>query len=136
MRESIPSSLIVGLCAVSVSQEIVVVKDRSLVLARDGQNMLIGGHGEDHLVGGGGDDILIGGSTTHDSSAAGFCSLLKEWNSAADSYTVRVNKLRLLRNTAVIDDETDLLTGASGLDWFFTDLDDMIAHIQNGETID
>jgi len=105
------------------------------LIGGNGRNILIGGQGEDHLIGGGGDDILIGGSTTHESGASGFCSLQQEWNSAVDSYTVRVIKLRLLMNTAVIDDdENDILTGASGLDWFLTGLDDTITHIQGGET--
>jgi hypothetical protein len=89
------------------------------LLGGKGRSILVGGRGEDRLVGGSGEDILIGGSTIHDADILFWCSVTDGWEST-DPYALRVARLRLLLAGTVIDDgETDRLTGASGLDWFF-----------------
>jgi len=49
---------------------------------------------------------------------------------------VRVAKLRSLFDGTVLDDgQVDMLTGASGLDWFFVGDGDIVTRIQDSETI-
>jgi PKD repeat protein len=106
------------------------------LIGGSGDDILIGGRGMDRLVGGSGDDILIGGATTFDRNTLVLCALVDGWKST-DAYTVRVARLRLLLDGLVLDDgEVDMLTGASGLDWFFTGVGDVVTSIQNGESED
>jgi hypothetical protein len=102
-----------------------------------GRGLLIGGEGQDSLVGGPGDDILFGGTTDYDENDAALLALLAEWDSDR-GYADRVANLRagsgpilavpgykLQKGLNVLDDgDFDLLTGASGQDWFFFDLDE------------
>jgi Ca2+-binding RTX toxin-like protein len=109
-----------------------------------GRNLLIGGLGADSLYGRPGDDILVGGSTVWDADETALLAVMAEWTSAAD-YQTRIDHLRgttlgglngsyFLDATTVIDDlEVDVLSGSSGLDWFFTGVGDVIVHRAPGE---
>jgi hypothetical protein len=103
----------------------------------NGRSVLIGGRGKDRLVGASGDDILIGGYTVYEGSALVFCALLQEWNSGED-YEARVARLRLLLNASTVfdDGDADMLTGSSGLDWFFDGIGDTITRVQNDEIVE
>lgn len=97
----------------------------------------IGGEGEDRVEGGGGDDILIAGSTnlTNDELK----SIMLEWTNTQRTREQRIANIRgddpgnrlngnaFLDSTTVSDDtQVDQLKGASGLDWFFASVADMI----------
>jgi uncharacterized delta-60 repeat protein len=108
----------------------------------NGPDLLIGGNGGDRLVGDSDDDIVIAGTTDHDAIEAALCGIMDEWTSTR-SYGVRVDNLR--DGTGSMDRENgpyflnadpadgavtvhddgaeDRLTGSSGRDWFFADLD-------------
>jgi hypothetical protein len=100
-----------------------------------GRDLLIGGLGADYLYGDGGDDLLIAGTTAFDGNEAALDAVLAEWTSAR-SYADRVANLRgsgsgplanggtFLKvsgpDVTVFDDgAADVLSGASGTDWFF-----------------
>jgi Ca2+-binding RTX toxin-like protein len=102
-----------------------------------GRGILIGGRGEDRLRGGSGEDILIGGSTAYDALIQPLCTITDIWNSTIEPYEVRIGRLRLLLNPySVIDDgEADLLTGTSGLDWFFAGVADFLTDDHDDETV-
>jgi VCBS repeat-containing protein len=103
-----------------------------------GRDIIVGGNGGDRIVGNPGDDILISAVTVYDSrfSAAShntaWSKLYAEWTSAC-SFATRIANLsgpttaglndvfRLNDNTVNDDLDTDVmdvLTGASGEDWF------------------
>jgi hypothetical protein len=103
------------------------------------RDLLIGGIGADRLVGNAADDLLIAGFTAFDADDDALCAILNEWNSDRD-YATRVANLLgtgvgprhnenyfLLADgpnaTLFDDDAVDLLTGSSGSDWFFANLD-------------
>ena len=100
-----------------------------------GRNILIGGHGRDRVIGGSDEDILIGGFVNFSRNAVVLCTLMEEWNSPTDAYALRVTRLRLHLNGSSVfdDDEVDILTGASGLDWFLDGEGDVITRLQDGE---
>jgi PKD repeat protein len=102
-----------------------------------GRGILIGGRGEDRLRGGRGEDILIGGSTVYDALVQPLCAITDIWNSTLEPYEVRIGRLRLLLNPySVIDDgEADLLTGTSGLDWFFAGVGDFLTDDHDDEIV-
>jgi hypothetical protein len=87
-----------------------------------------GGGGRDVLIGGrGGDDILIAGTTAYDGNVAAPHAVRAEW-SRARPFAPRLATLaagvgpgggvKLGAGTVFDDTATDLLTGASGSDWF------------------
>jgi Ca2+-binding RTX toxin-like protein len=96
-----------------------------------GRDVLIGGVGNDNLNGGGDDDILIGGRTVFDVNLAALQAIQKEWARPDADYPTRVGHLKgtlagglngttVLNSASVFDDAlADLITGGSGLDWFF-----------------
>jgi len=105
------------------------------LLGGQGRDLMIGGDGEDRIIGNSGDDILIGGRTAFDFDESALAAAMAEWTSARD-YNTRVANLRGLGagprangnifliaggpNPTVLDDAVkDILTGSSGLDWFF-----------------
>ena len=115
-----------------------------LLVGGNDRDILVGGTGADRLVGNAEDDILVAGSTAYDTDIAALSSILSEWCSGR-SYAARVANLqgtgtgsdfasRLNGNiylrttdqqatTTVFDDNSaDLLTGASGQDWYFANL--------------
>jgi hypothetical protein len=119
-----------------------------------GSNLLIGGGGKDSPTAGSGGDILIGGRTSYDTNAAALQALLAAWDQAAVGYGDRVAALQAgvtytdgtgthtaaLNPTTVFDDAAaDVLTGGSGLDWFFAHpagtSKDTINNLQSDEVV-
>jgi Ca2+-binding RTX toxin-like protein len=109
------------------------------LIGGSGNDVLIGGLGTDTIDGSGGDDILIGGTTKYDSDQAALCAILAEWGRTDETYATRVSHLKappkgrtgvggvngsiFLNTSTVFDDAaTDVLTGGSGMDWFFAKL--------------
>jgi Ca2+-binding RTX toxin-like protein len=114
--------------------------------AGSGRDILIGGLGLDILIGGDGDDILIAGLTTSDTSLTSLSTLQTAWIST-DTYEARITNLRagvgsptasLTAKINVLKDagEDDVLVGATGTDWFFRAVDDVIADLFAGEVFD
>ncbi|HYT93738.1 MAG TPA: PKD domain-containing protein [Gemmataceae bacterium] len=103
------------------------------LLGGGGRDILIGGVGADQIIGNGADDLLIDGTTAWDTNRAALNLLLAEWAREDLSYQERIDDLRnggglngavLLNSTTVTHDESsDHLTGSSGLDWFWANLD-------------
>src|SRR5262249_30942192 len=117
----------------------------------NGPSLLIGGRGADRLVGGNGDDILIGGTTAWDANTQALCAIMDEWTSSHD-YATRVANLRGtgtgprangsyfltvggLSATVFDDREPDMLTGSSGIDWFFAGFGDTITDWHDNEPL-
>jgi uncharacterized delta-60 repeat protein len=102
------------------------------LLGGSGRDILIGGDGADHVASNGGDDILIGGSTIWDTDYQALFLILAEWNRDL-SYADRINHLRnggglngsILLNAGTVfhDAYIDDLTGSSGSDWFWANVD-------------
>ncbi len=112
-----------------------------------GDDLLIGGYGADRLVGNGGGDILIGAATIYDARPderdhdSALMDVLNEWTSSGDQEVIRSTWLE--PGTHVLNDgSSDKLTGGSGRDWFFADLDgddddnDKITDRKGNETVD
>ncbi len=110
-----------------------------LLVGGDGRDLLIGGIGSDRLVGNADEDILVAGSTAFDGDEAALCAIMAEWTSIRD-YATRVANLEgtgtsprlngsvfLSREgtgaTVSDDGAADVLTGSSGVDWFFASVD-------------
>lgn len=114
-----------------------------LLVGGGGRDLLIGGFGADRLVGNADDDLLIAGSTLHEANRAALETVLAEWTSDR-SYADRIANLRgdgsganfasrangeVFLSTdgdaaTVLDDAArDILTGGSGRDLFFANLD-------------
>jgi Ca2+-binding RTX toxin-like protein len=106
-----------------------------------GDDVLLGEDGDDHITGGSGDDLMVGGrgadrlvgSSGGDILIAAYLAQMTEadlgvvqsaWTSDA-AYEDRISALDdVLNEQTVFDDAArDMLTGASGLDWFFAELD-------------
>ena len=111
-----------------------------------GRDILIGGLGLDTLNGGEDEDILIAGRTTSDTNLIKLIDMRTEWTST-NAYTSRITNLRsgvgasvasLKAKVNVLNDagEDDSLTGATGTDWFFRALDDVISDLVTGELVD
>jgi Ca2+-binding RTX toxin-like protein len=108
-----------------------------------GRDLLVGGLGSDRLFGNGEDDILIGGTLTHAANSAALSAIMAEWTSSrhyadrvanlrgtgsGSSFASRANAdyyLTVDGPTATVrdDDARDVLSGNSGHDWFFANLD-------------
>lgn len=109
-----------------------------LLVGGSGRDLLIGGTGADRIVGDPDDDILIGGATSFDAQQAALCAIMDEWTSQR-TYAERTSNLTGATtggangqyylnagatNTTVFDDAAaDVMTGSSGQDWFFANLD-------------
>ena len=122
-----------------------------LLVGGGGRDLLIGGEGRDLLIGG--DDLLIPGTTAFDANDMALAAITAEWTSGR-SYNDRVANLRGTGSgprangnffltvsgpdaTVFDDDEFDVLTGGSGMDWFFADLSqDIILGWRPGERVD
>jgi Ca2+-binding RTX toxin-like protein len=117
------------------------------LLGLDGRDLLIGGTGADRVVGSNGDDILIAGTTSYDSHDQALLAIMAEWGSPRDyrrrmanltdgsGRDDRLNGRFFLNNETVHDDSAvDLLTGASGRDWFlYNSTQDKVADLKQGE---
>jgi Ca2+-binding RTX toxin-like protein len=101
-----------------------------VLIGGSGNDFIIGGFGCDSLIGESADDILIGGYTVYDQNEAALRAILALWN-ATSGYQARIAALqspafahRLVANQTVLDDgAADSLTGSSGADWFFANVD-------------
>jgi Ca2+-binding RTX toxin-like protein len=105
-----------------------------LLVGGNGRDILLGGTGRDRLVGDSDEDILAGGTIAGEELwnefgvDRGFLSFVRtEWINPTTSYATRVASLResaLIADVTVLDDDTsDVLTGSSGSDWFFANVD-------------
>ncbi len=105
----------------------------------DQRDILIGGYGADRIVANPGEDILIGAGTIYDSGPdrgplandVALLELLDIWNDPNLGFAERRDYLESLYGSdldALVegDDEEDVLTGASGEDWFITSGDDTV----------
>jgi Ca2+-binding RTX toxin-like protein len=96
-----------------------------------GRGIIIGGAGADQITGGGGDTILIAGTTAYDTDPTALSALMAEWTRTDRSVVQRIADLTtggdgalnghytLSTKTVFNDGASDILTGGSGLDWFF-----------------
>ncbi len=104
-----------------------------------GMDLQIGGLGADDLNGNADGDLLIAGTTAFDADEAALCAIMAEWTSARD-YATRTANLRGTGSgprangntflqadgagrTVFDDGAVDRLSGASGMDWAFANLD-------------
>lgn len=108
-----------------------------LLVGGDGRDFLVGGIGADRIVGNSEDDILIAGTTAHDTATEALCAIMDEWTRTERTYEQRISSLtngggangnvKLVNSgtgrTVFDDSSNDVLTGSSGLDWFFFDPD-------------
>jgi Ca2+-binding RTX toxin-like protein len=113
-----------------------------LLVGGNGRDVLVGDAGADRIVGNAQDDVLIAGATAFDENEVALLAILAEWTSGR-SYAVRVANLMgtgtgsdftnrqngsyFLKTdgtdaTVFDDDRADVLTGSSGQDWFFANL--------------
>jgi len=111
-----------------------------LLIGGSGRSILIGDRGADRLVGNGEDDILIGGFTSYGCDHEALCEILETWTRKDLTYTQRINNLStgpLKLNAATVFDDgaADMLTGASGLDWFFAGVKDKLTDRKNLEIV-
>jgi PKD repeat protein len=97
-----------------------------LVVGGSGRDVLIGGTGADRIVGNAADDILIAGWTVHDADPSALATIRAKWLSGED-YATRTAFLKehwLRPDVQVLNDTSvDVLTGSSGQDWFFANVD-------------
>jgi len=99
------------------------------LLGGSGRDMMVGGKGADRIVGNAGDDIMIAGTLGYADRDGALRAIMDEWTSAR-KYEARTKNLSegvdgyflRLGETVADDDDSDVLTGSSGLDWFFFDL--------------
>jgi hypothetical protein len=114
-----------------------------LVEGGQGLDVLVGGAGADRVNGNADEDVLIAGGFLAGSSSAdregALRSTLDRWT-AGDSYSARVAALNAYLSAKVTDDAAaDVLTGASGIDWFFANLNgavpDSLSGAKAGETV-
>ena len=113
-----------------------------LLVGNSGRDILIGGFGSDRLVGNAGDDILMAGHSTVTNNEVALSAILAEWTSERSYESRRANILGdasseefadLLNGDSFLkvggedgnvfdDDARDILTGSSGIDWFFANM--------------
>src|SRR5262249_2041589 len=127
-----------------------------LLTGGQGRDLLFGGGGADGLNGGPDDDLLIGGSTAFDANDLALRGGWDEGNSSRD-YQTRIDNPRgtgsgprlngnfFLKaagpgQTVFDDGASDTLTGGSGRDWFFANLDagilDVVVDLAGDELFD
>lgn len=116
-----------------------------VMIGGGGRDFMVGGDGADRLVGNAGDDILIAGSTVYDDDEAALLALTHEWQRTDLTYAQRVQLLeqgvgadesiRLDSSTVEHDSSVDMLTGSSGLDWFWHEFDKDTATDQQDEIV-
>lgn len=107
-----------------------------LLLGKSGRDLLIGGRGADRIVGNHDDDITIAGFTVYDRKMSALNQILEIWSDQTLGYLQRVELLdgdgesdhvagvALNRTTIAADGMKDVLTGASGDDWFLFHADE------------
>ena len=112
-----------------------------LLVGQSGRDILVGGWGSDRIVGNADDDILIAGYLNFADRDAALCAIMQEWISDG-GYDERRDNIRgagtgdyfllqddvedegvVIRTATVFDDNAkDILTGSTGIDWFFANL--------------
>ena len=115
-----------------------------LINGGDGRDFLIGGIGSDSIDAGSGEDIVIGSEVFW--SVNDLQLILDYWSdeSTAFDYQQRTSTLyngdlgNVWLNQTVVnfDDDPDVLTGGSELDWFWIDGFDSITDLEAGETFE
>ena len=113
-----------------------------LIIGKSGRDFLLGGPGADRIVGNLDGDILIAGVLLN---LVDLDEVMDEWTSSNDYYD-RVDYLSNCEDclilggseATVLDDEAvDQLTGSTGQDWFFANLEegviDKITDLQDDE---
>ena len=107
-----------------------------LLVGGAGRDLLIGGLGADRIVGNADDDLLIAGFTDFDDIPDDLSRIMAEWTSnrtyaqrtaAISGAAGGANSATYLRVDSTMatvhdDNAADLLTGSSGVDWFFANL--------------
>jgi Ca2+-binding RTX toxin-like protein len=122
-------------------------RGNDVLMGGPARDILIGGEGADSLFGNGADDILIGGYTNYDTGPIdqkqandmALLKLLAEWTSGrsngqrtdnivnAKGPVLASTGISLKKGLTVFDDaQSDLLSGAAGMDWFFHDARDTV----------
>jgi Ca2+-binding RTX toxin-like protein len=89
-----------------------------------GRDLLVGGLGADTLDGGSDDDLLVSGNLN-----AHYSNVMSEWGRRDAAYISRLGNLRtggglargsvLNHDTVPVDNDSDLLDGREGQDWFW-----------------
>jgi Ca2+-binding RTX toxin-like protein len=107
-----------------------------------GLDLLIGGNGADGIYGEVNDDILIAPSTIYDSDSASLNQIMTIWTNG-QSFSDRVTALKDGLLTAgeevpsLGDDDTDILTGKNGDDWFvYNANEDIATDIKSAESVE
>jgi Ca2+-binding RTX toxin-like protein len=90
-----------------------------------GNDFLIGGNGRDRIVGSAGHDILAAGDVECGIDLASLRRIGSEW--AASRATTSVEAAAV--DEIFSDDDFDVLTGASGADWYILNLGDRITDL-------
>jgi Ca2+-binding RTX toxin-like protein len=101
------------------------------LLGGQGRDILIAGTGADRLIGNADGDLLIAGSTAYDDDRAALAAVLGVWVDPGLTFDQKVaalqgglpNGVHLGPDTVHDDDAADVLTGGSGIDWFWFDPD-------------
>ncbi|MEK7677585.1 MAG: hypothetical protein AAB676_17285, partial [Verrucomicrobiota bacterium] len=119
------------------------------------RDILIGGHGVDRLVGSSGEDLIVAGYTDFDTNTMALTALQAEWISTRDSATRIANLAgtassttprlngsfflkadstdlgRVLLGTVHDDRSVDKITGSSGPDWIFANIDGGVGNFKD-----
>jgi Ca2+-binding RTX toxin-like protein len=98
----------------------------------DDRDILIGGAGADSITGDEGDDILIAGELTDSEILA---QIFADWTSTKLNYSKRVSKIKAYKPLVLDDQAVDILTGASGSDWFWLNSSDKANDKSSGEAL-
>jgi Ca2+-binding RTX toxin-like protein len=80
-----------------------------------GDDFLIGGSGSDRLVGSSGADVLAAGDVAGDVSLAGLRETARQW---AVAHAESADMEAAGEDAVIVHENVDVLTGASGADWF------------------
>lgn len=96
------------------------------LVGASGNDLLIGGAGADRLVGSSGNDVLVAASIA--GSIADLKALLAGW---ALGHSPDTAGELAVESAPLTDDDVDVLTGASGVDWFlFGSEDEITGHTE------
>jgi len=129
-----------------------------LIVGNGSPSSIIGGTGRNVIIGGGGggtidasvsggDNILIGGTTDWDTNLAALNAIMAEWDRSDLAFQDRYNDLfsgsatdlnqvdgqQILLNPATVHagSSPTTLTGGSGQNWYFVDLNDLITNFNS-----
>lgn len=107
-----------------------------------GNDVLVGGLGADTVRGGWGSDLLIAGQTVYDDNPSSLQTIHTRWADQQETYRRRIASLRnastrvhLNPTTVLADLHVDTLFGNADLDWFWSDMGDVIDDFGAGEVV-